>query len=142
MAINPIHRIVVFTGDLNFSVRAGIRALLDAFDDVEIEVLLHRPRRKPSRLVKNQFRNLRKHGVSWIPYQAWDVGSRLLHRGDPGSGLHLPMPGRPYTMDDLAADGRVRITVSPSVNGAAAQRIIEDWSRAGRNPHRGFLQNR
>ena len=86
MTIEPILKIVVFSGDLNFSVRAGIRALLDTFDDIEIDVLLHRPRRKASRLVKSQFRSLKKHGVSWI--RSFDHGLEPLAgkqvRGNPG----------------------------------------------------------
>lgn len=123
-----IDKIVVFTGTLNFSVRTGIRAILDSFDDVTVDVLLYRPRRKASRLVRNQFRNLKKHGISWIPYQAWDIGSRLFFSQEPYSKLELPMPGLRYTLENLTSSDRVRITVLPSVNGEAAQRLIKELS--------------
>ena len=83
MTAEPIEKIVVFTADPNFSVHSGIRAVLDAFDSVSVHVLVHRPKRRKSRLIRNQFRNLKKHGIAWIPYQAGDVCARVLYRNEP-----------------------------------------------------------
>ena len=95
MTAEPIEKIVVFTADPNFSVRSGIRAVLDAFDSVSVHVLVHRPKRRKSRLIRNQFRNLKKHGIAWIPYQAGDVCARVLYRNEPTAACGPLRPGKP-----------------------------------------------
>ena len=128
MTAEPIEKIVVFTADPNFSVRSGIRAVLDAFDSVSVHVLVHRPKRRKSRLIRNQFRNLKKHGIAWIPYQAGDVCARVLYRNEPTAACGPLRPGSRFTLDSLVASGRVQVIEFPSVNGEAAQRLIEDLS--------------
>lgn len=128
MPTETIKRFVVFTNDLNFSVRTGIRGILDAFGDVSVDVLVHQPKRKPSQLVRSQFRNIKKHGISWIPYQAKGIGSRTFFRDKPHVAGQGSRPGGRYEIEEMINDGRVRVTVSPTVNGRAAQRLLEELS--------------
>ncbi len=72
-----IERIVVFTSDPRYSVEQGVRALAEAFPDVSLLVMRHRPHKPLSRLVRNQVRNLRINGWRWIPYQVADIAARL-----------------------------------------------------------------
>jgi len=126
--VESIRKLVVFTGDPSFSIVSGLRSILDEFDDVSIDVLIHRPKRKFSELVRSQFRNLKKHGVSWIPYLACEVWSRLTLRRTRGVVNWMPILVGRYDLDDLAATGRVRVTELTSINGPDAQRLIEKLS--------------
>src|ERR1035437_7403438 len=74
---NDVRALVVFCSDIDYAVRANIRALLDEFPQARILVLEHKPRKRPTRLLRNQVRNLRKHGWRWIPEQVRELFSRL-----------------------------------------------------------------
>jgi len=123
--VESIRKLVVFTGDPSFSIVAALRSILDEFDDVSIDVLIHRPKRKFSDLLRSQFRNLKKHGVSWMPYLACEVWSRLAFRRTQGSVNGTPVLDGRYDLVDLVAKGRVRVTELSSINGPDAQRLIE-----------------
>jgi methionyl-tRNA formyltransferase len=84
-------RIVVFSGQLTHSVRQGIAEIDGALPGVSWLVLLHQPRKRPQVLLRNQWRNLRRNGWRWIPYQAKDVMQRLAER----AGAQVPAPGGP-----------------------------------------------
>src|SRR4051812_24624322 len=92
-------RLVVFTGQLSYVVRANIVAIDDALrGDVVWLVLLHAPRRRPARLLKNQWRNLKRNGWRWIPFTGlevldvlWDPMRRFL--GRPGLAHKPGSPG-------------------------------------------------
>lgn len=127
MAVESIDRIVVFTGDLNYSVRTCIGDILSAFEQVSVHILLHRPERKKARLIRNQLRNLKKHGFSWIPYQSREIVSNLIHRREPTDAIRQPRPGERFKIDTLLATGRVDMTVLRSVNADAARKLMEDW---------------
>ena len=72
------HRIVVFTGDLAYSVRKGIKEVDKALTDVSWLVVVHAPRKTLRHLLRSQWLNLRRNGWRWIPYQVADVMRRLL----------------------------------------------------------------
>jgi len=71
-------RIVVLTGTMSYSVRKGIVALLDDVARSELLVVIHRPPRRVARLVRSQWRNLKRHGWRWIPYQTTDLIQRIV----------------------------------------------------------------
>lgn len=121
----PIRRVVVFTSDPNHSVRHGIGLLLAAYDDLEFLVLVHAPSRTAGRLIRNQFRNLRRHGPAWIPYQGKEMASRI---GEALTRRQRPRRhgsvGARYARENLEATGRVRFETLPSVNGTQAQDAV------------------
>lgn len=77
-APTPIRRVVIITGGFNlYSVRKGIVELVRNFPQIEWMVLESAPQKSIRLLLRNQWRNIRKHGWRWIPYQAWEVVARL-----------------------------------------------------------------
>ena len=98
-------RIVVFTADLSYAVRAGIVAIDRAVGDVEWLVLLQAPRKAAATLLRNQWRNLRRNGWQWIPYQLGDILRRARQRRD----APVNAPGRDCTEGAFAARANVRI---------------------------------
>jgi peptidoglycan/xylan/chitin deacetylase (PgdA/CDA1 family) len=86
------HRIVVFTGAFDYTVRKGIVAIDDAIPELTWLVLLQRPARTLRQLLHNQAVNFRRNGWRWIPYQLADLWrrttsqrSRRDSRSGPGS---------------------------------------------------------
>src|SRR5262252_7871511 len=73
-------RIAVFTGKLSDSVQRGIVDIARALPHASWLIVLHAPRRAIGRLVRNQFRNLRRNGWRWIPYQAAETTRGLIAR--------------------------------------------------------------
>ena len=65
--------IVVFTGDLAFAVRKGVVEIDRAIDDLSWLIVVHAPNKTPRQLLRNQWRNLRRNGWRWIPYQLGDM---------------------------------------------------------------------
>ena len=70
-------RLVVFTADLGYTVRAGIAAIDAALPGASWLVLVHAPRRTVPRLVRNQWRQLRRNGLRYVPAFAAEVAQRL-----------------------------------------------------------------
>jgi peptidoglycan/xylan/chitin deacetylase (PgdA/CDA1 family)/folate-dependent phosphoribosylglycinamide formyltransferase PurN len=94
----PLRKVVIITAGLNlFSVRKGIAELARNFPQVDWLVLEHTPRKSAGVLLRNQWRNIRKNGWRWIPYQAHDVAARVM-----GKWRHAPSrpesaPGAQYS---------------------------------------------
>lgn len=76
-------RIVVFTGNLAYSVRKGIDVIDRAIPGLSWLILVHAPTRAPARLLRNQWFNLKRNGWRWIPYQGADVLRRVGERLSP-----------------------------------------------------------
>ncbi|MHC4952301.1 MAG: polysaccharide deacetylase family protein [Planctomycetota bacterium] len=70
-------KIVVFTGNPAFSVRKGIVEIDNSVPGLSWLVLVHTPKKKLPRLLRNQWRNLRRNGWRWIPYQLGDIWDRI-----------------------------------------------------------------
>ncbi len=83
-------RLVVFTGELNYTVRRSIVDLDAQVAGLEWLVVVHSPPRSMGRLVKSQRANLRKHGWRWVPYQVSDIAARLAPRRSLDPGPHAP----------------------------------------------------
>ena len=67
-------KIVVFTGNLSFSVRKGIVEIIDHYPDTQLLIAHQAPKKKIKQLAKNQWRNVKKNGWRWIPYQSLEIG--------------------------------------------------------------------
>jgi peptidoglycan/xylan/chitin deacetylase (PgdA/CDA1 family) len=118
-------RIVVFSGDLSYSVRKGIAAIDDAIPGIEWLVLLHSPRKPLARLLRSQWRNLRRNGWRWIPYQAGDVLRRCFPRS--AAPVARDRPGGAYTSDALRARANVRVLEVNDIHAADASAAAREF---------------
>jgi len=85
-------RILILTGTLSYSVRKGIAALMTHLPGARFMIVVHQPKKSLAQLVRSQWRNLKRNGWRWIPYQVGDVvervGARLRAGGsDAAAGL-------------------------------------------------------
>ncbi len=101
------HRIVVFTADLSYAVRAGIVEIDRAIGDASWLVVVHAPRKTVLTLARSQLRNLRRDGWRWIPYQLRDAFERVTARRS-STPLH-EAPGSEYSAKAFTARANVRI---------------------------------
>src|SRR5262245_52238717 len=77
-AHRAIRRVMIVTGSLQlYSVRKGIAELIRAFPEVDWLIVEKLETKSLRVILRNQWRNLRKHGWRWIPYQTLDVAARL-----------------------------------------------------------------
>jgi peptidoglycan/xylan/chitin deacetylase (PgdA/CDA1 family) len=106
-------RIAVFTAALSHHVIRTVDRIAAEHPDAELLVMLHRPRRRARRLIRNQFRNLKRHGWRWIPYQAAEI-ARSLRRAKAGAGWKRPP--------------RVDLRAFPSLNGPQAVGALRSFA--------------
>ncbi len=71
------NRLVVFTGDLSYSVRRGILEVDRLNPDLMWLVVHHAPTKSFSTLLGNQYTNLKKNGWRWIPYAGAEIVNKL-----------------------------------------------------------------
>lgn len=117
-------KIVVFTGNLSYSVRKGIDEIDRAIPGIEWLVLVHQPVKSPARLLRNQWNNLKRNGWRWIPYQLGDIAARLRSRfQDPGQHRWR---GRSVARAALAE--RIAIRVLPDIHADEALRAVEAFA--------------
>src|ERR1700752_2141189 len=98
-------KIVVFTGDLSYVVRAGIVEIDRALADVAWFVVVHTPKKRPLALLRNQWRNLRRNGWRWVPYQVIEIFKGLFSGSD---ASRRDLPGHEYTRQGLEERGNVQ----------------------------------
>jgi peptidoglycan/xylan/chitin deacetylase (PgdA/CDA1 family)/folate-dependent phosphoribosylglycinamide formyltransferase PurN len=119
-------RIAVFTSRLDYSVQRGIAAVLAALPDAQALVLVHAPRRRVDTLLRNQFRNLRRHGWRWIPHQTGDALARLrerLSRSRPGGTDRHGTPCGP----GMAQTPDVTVVQVEDINDEAVVRRVQEF---------------
>jgi methionyl-tRNA formyltransferase len=112
--------LVIFTGHLDFNVRWNAICLLERFPSAQLTILVHAPVKPLARLLANQWRNIRRHGWRWVPYQLGEIVGLLRERlqREPA-----PSPDRPGQMFNQAAfeqHPRVTIRRFAAINGEAA----------------------
>lgn len=112
-----IRRAVIFTGGLPYSVRHGIAELVRSFPQIEWLILEQAPRKSVRILLRNQWRNIRKNGWRWVPYQARDIAARLSQRwhDQPKSDA---APGAQYTARAILRLSSVRHLRGADMHGA------------------------
>lgn len=94
-----LRKVVIITAGLGvFSVRKGIVELARAFPQIEWMVLEHSPRKSVRMLLRNQWRNVRKNGWRWIPYQASDIAARVVGKWHRSSSPPEFAPGHQYSV--------------------------------------------
>lgn len=108
--------IVVFTGDLAFAVRKGVVEIDRAIDDLSWLIVVHAPNKTPRQLLRNQWRNLRRNGWRWIPYQLGDMWRRFFSRAaTPGDSSG---PGAEFSTSAFAARANVHILEVPDIHAS------------------------
>ncbi len=119
--------IVVFTGDLSFSVRKGIVQIDRSVPDTRWLVVIHRPPKQAARLARNQWRNLRRNGWRWIPYQVGEA-CRLLFASQPHGHTATPAPGEEFSLAALRLNPRVRLLEVADIHAPATLKEVRDFS--------------
>jgi peptidoglycan/xylan/chitin deacetylase (PgdA/CDA1 family) len=122
-----MNRVVLFTSGAQDSVRIGLAELLRTAPETEWLVVQHRPRRTWHRLWRSQWKNLRRHGWRWIPYETADVLGRLRHRVPLVVG-EKPAPGGAYEWAAILADPRVRLHTTPALHAEATLQTVRDFA--------------
>ncbi len=116
-------RIVVYTAAArSHNVERTVAELARRHPDAEILVLEHRPAKPAKKLLRNQWRNLKRHGWRWIPYQSAEMAEMLFKRRKrhPGSLAR----SRPKA----APADRIIHTIVPSVNAPDCVALVRDWA--------------
>jgi len=75
--VSEKNRVVVFTGDLSYSVRRGILEVDRLNPDLMWLVVLHAPSKSFSTLLSNQYINLKRNGWRWIPCSGAEIVNKL-----------------------------------------------------------------
>jgi peptidoglycan/xylan/chitin deacetylase (PgdA/CDA1 family)/folate-dependent phosphoribosylglycinamide formyltransferase PurN len=109
-------QIIIFTGSLDFNVRWNVVTLAERFPACRFVVLLHAPQKSPALLLRNQWRNVKRHGWRWIPYQASEIGQlaiRRLHASPAGSP---DRPGQQFSTSAVESHPRIEIKRVAAIN--------------------------
>jgi peptidoglycan/xylan/chitin deacetylase (PgdA/CDA1 family) len=115
-------RFVVYTADLGHFVRRGVVDIDRAIPEVSWLIVLHTPRKSLDTLLRNQWRNFKRNGWRWIPYQTIEILNRLMprkHRVEPS----LQVPGYEFTEAGFHQRRNIRIL---KVNDIHASSVVEE----------------
>ena len=115
-------RLVVFTGDLSYSVRAGIVEIDRAVDSPSWLIVLQKPRRVLFAQLKGQWRNFRINGWRWIPYLFRNVFARIVSSRRVASPLRGP--GSECTTQALLGQTNIRLEEVESLNSDSTLNIV------------------
>jgi len=126
MSPNGTTKIVVFTGDLAYSVRRGIVEIDAALPAVSWLIVLHSPRKALRRVLRNQWGNLKRNGWRWIPYQVTSLWDQVL--GTDSVARDKLYPGGEFTRAALEARSSVRITRVDDINSVQSQHEIRSFA--------------
>ena len=119
-----IQRVVVFSLDLNlFSVRKGIRRVMEDFPEVRFLLLQHSPPRSLSRVIRAQRRHLERNGWRWIAFQAHNLPNRL--RRPPS--WPAPRLGQGFELDEIAADPRVELRMVEDIHAGEVLDLVAEF---------------
>jgi peptidoglycan/xylan/chitin deacetylase (PgdA/CDA1 family) len=117
--------IVVFTGNLTHAVRMNIVEIDKAVANLRWLIVHHAPPRQPMQLLRNQWRNLRRNGWRWIPYQIGDLWQRWRARGSTVQGATL---GSEYSTAALAMRGNIKLMRVDDIHSEVTQRAVLDFN--------------
>ena len=125
MMIEAQYRLVVFTGDLSYSVRRNIIDLDESLPGLSWLVLVHQPKKTASQMLRNQRLNLKKNGWRWIPEQLREVVARAM----PARPLQAQAdaPGAVYEPDALRRRPNVRVCHTADVHGQETLAALREF---------------
>lgn len=112
--------IVIFTANLDFNVRWNIVSLAERHPTCTFTVLVHAPRKKPAALLRNQWKNLRRHGLRWIPYQSAEILRMVAARFSTSTHSSPDRPGQAFTARSVEQHPRISIKHVGAINGPEA----------------------
>jgi peptidoglycan/xylan/chitin deacetylase (PgdA/CDA1 family) len=113
-------QIIIFTGSLDFNVRWNVVTLAERFPNCQFAVLLHTPHKTPSQLLRNQWRNLKRHGWRWIPYQASEIVQLTIGRLGSAPARSPDRPGQQFSLSALESHPRIKIKRVAAINSEQA----------------------
>lgn len=121
---NP--KIVVLTGDLSYAVRRGILRINQAIPDISWLIVIHSPVKTFKVLLKNQWRNLCRNGLRWIPYQLGEIFKLVFSiKLEP---LTITDPGYYYSQEAFQSYPNITILTVPDIHGADTLEAIQTFS--------------
>ncbi len=120
------HRIAVFTGAPSYSVCKGIAAIETARPGAQWLVLVHAPPRRVGRLLRNQWRNLKRNGWRWIPYQLGEILEQLLTLGAPAPAPDAP--GGTFSLSGLQGRLDLEVRYLPNINSDAGAEALRKFA--------------
>jgi peptidoglycan/xylan/chitin deacetylase (PgdA/CDA1 family) len=118
-------RIVVFTSDLSYSVRRGIVEIDRNVKHLSWLVLVHSGSRTAATLLRNQWRNLRRNGWRWVPYQIADLWRRV------AADTRRPVdkaPGGEFSLQRFEARPNVRVLRVPDIHAEPVLRTVTEFA--------------
>jgi len=119
-------RIVVFTGDLSYSVRRGIVEIDRSVKNLSWLVLVHTGQRNAAMLLRSQWRNLRRNGWRWIPYQSADLWRRIAGHGE--RPVEAKVPGGEFSLQRFEARPNVRVLRAPDIHAEPVLRTVREFA--------------
>jgi peptidoglycan/xylan/chitin deacetylase (PgdA/CDA1 family)/folate-dependent phosphoribosylglycinamide formyltransferase PurN len=124
-----MHKIVVFTGDPSFAVRKGIVVIDEAIPCCKWLIVWHTAIEPVSHLVRNQWRNLKKNGWRWIPYQAGEILRTLSTRTTSGTReVAFDGPGGVYDLDRLLTRPNVQLLETRDLHSEAVLAQVRSFA--------------
>lgn len=120
--MHKIKKIVVFTGNINYSVRKGLISIDRDMDGPSWLILLHAPSHSFSRVLRNQWHNLKYHGWRRIP----DIAVSAYFRIRPFANPRIPpsAPGMEYTLDRIRELPNFRFVKFKNISSKNAMKEI------------------
>ncbi len=123
------HRIVVFTQRLDYPQRKAVIEIDAAVPELSWLILIHSPTRSVAKLLRSQWRNLKRNGWRWIPYQVGNVlggvADRL--RGAPDS-VPATHPGAQYEPDAFHARSNLEVQRVASVHAPSSLERVSSFA--------------
>ena len=127
LTMNYSHNIVVFTGNLAYSVRKGIVDIDHAINDLNWLIVVHTPHKTTRQLIRSQWFNLKRNGWRWIPYQTQDILQRIF----PTSlipTIDNQGPGNEYSLEMLSKKANVKIIWVNDLHNAQSVAAVRDFT--------------
>lgn len=116
-------KIVVFSGNLSYSVCKGIIDIDRAMPGLQWLIVLHHPQKTLKQLLRSQQRNLTRNGWRWIPYQFSDIYSRVEAKFSKSSATQSL-----FSVATLRAQVNVKIHQSTNIHAEATLQLVRDFS--------------
>ncbi len=119
-------KIVVFTGNLNYSARKGIIQIDRAIVGLSWLVVLYSPNKTAARVLRSQWRNWQRNGWRWIFHQTSEVVRSLL--------MHTPAesspsaPGGEFTTAALRSQTNIQLLKVADIHSTDTLEAVNAFS--------------
>lgn len=120
--------ISIFTANLDFNVRWGVITLAQRFPDARFSIVVQSARKRPEVLLRNQVRNIKRHGWRWIPYQGIEIAALVARRVLPRAACRASpdRPGQMFSASALAAHPRITVKKFSAINERMACTYVRE----------------